>query len=463
MALPKAGDRAIVVSAPRKALVRQLHATITERVGADACGMFFSDVKEPGARVVVTCNASLGKLAETLITMGRRVALAVPDEAHGTEGRGAKAALEVMRPASLVGFTATPFRSVPKQSLSLFTRVVYRYTMQQAMEDRVLVPMKYVRFEGENPGTVDEECLNMMRAHGDGPGIVSADTIEDCETYAAWLTAQGFPAMPIHSKMNGAERTIRMDTLREGGVRCLVHVALLSEGVDLPWLRWICLRRRVMARVRFLQEIGRVFRVCPEIGKTEGIVIDPHLLLGVHGLTSLEAIGKALEEAALAEEKEEEEEREQEKQVRRQHEVMALDSMTAFIHRVREAMIAHGMIERKPEFEGSTGWRLVMMSERQSQALQKASRFRRYMPQEVSMDFEALMGVKWAMNRGQVSDLLDILYASVRWAKDKATKHGIPIWMVRWSAEYLDGVERPAEGTREIIRGMKPETDGGEE
>ena len=36
--------------------------------------------------------------------------------------------------------------------------------------------------------------------------------------------------------------------------------SLLAEGVDLPWLEWLCLRRGAGSRVRLAQEVGRVVR-----------------------------------------------------------------------------------------------------------------------------------------------------------------------------------------------------------
>jgi hypothetical protein len=48
---------------------------------------------------------------------------------------------------------------------------------------------------------------------------------------------------------------------------------MLSEGVDMPWLRWMALRQARGSRVEFLQEFGRVLRAAP--GKTEAVIFDP--------------------------------------------------------------------------------------------------------------------------------------------------------------------------------------------
>jgi hypothetical protein len=261
LALAKAGHRSIVVTVPRQALVRQLAATIGARIGEDRVGVFYGRTKQPGRDVIVCCNASLPRLWEELQSYPKGVALMICDEAHGTQGEVLRETIPQINPAALVGFTATPFRSVPSETIEIFDSVIYRYTMTDAMRDGVLVPMRHERVRGEAEGSIDEVCLAMMQEHGAGPGIVSATSIDDADAYAAWLTDRDFPAASIHSGHSEADRIARLDDLRAGRVRALVHVSLLAEGVDFPWLRWLCLRRNVQARVRFLQEIGRVLRV----------------------------------------------------------------------------------------------------------------------------------------------------------------------------------------------------------
>jgi hypothetical protein len=86
---------------------------------------------------------------------------------------------------------------------------------------------------------------------------VSAINIEDAESFAARLAKAGIPAEPIHQKLNRGERELRIRRLRSGRIRCLVHVQLLCEGIDLPWLEWLALRRPVGSPVRLVQEVGR--------------------------------------------------------------------------------------------------------------------------------------------------------------------------------------------------------------
>ena len=448
LAMHKRGDRAIVVTAPRQFLVRQLAATIADRVGSLEVGLYYAEKKQPRRSVIVTCAASLSSLRVELESQGRRVALLIADEAHGTEAVMAKTEIPALAPVCLVGFTATPYRSTPSESVSLFSTVIYRYTMKDALRDRVLVPMRHVRYEGNDPGTVDEECLRLIRQYGNGPGIVSASSILDADEYAHWLTERWEPTSAIHSRIKTNTRAAMLCGLQSGAKSALVHVSLLAEGVDLPWLRWLCLRRRVGARVRFLQEVGRVLRTHP--GKEEGIVMDPHLLLGRHGLTTAEAIGLAMEEAAEAEARDPSAKEAAEPT---EAEVVALDRLLEYLGDVR-MLLEHGEIIKPRTIEGG-GWQIAMVSEKQVKAIKGASRLTRHVPGDYREPIKALVKVPWALNRGQAADLLDVLYGGSRWARERAETSGRKAYLLQWSQRHMGGVVPPSDAEANIVRRMK--------
>ena len=287
-----ADDEVVVVGAPRRKLVRQLADTVSERCGAQRVGAFYTDAKEADAEVVVACYASALQLAGLLAEQGRRVALLVADECHQTEAASVLEAFEALQPAAAVGFTATPFRSTRAERLSLWDEVVYRYTYSDGLADRVVTGFQVVNWSGLGAADVDQICLAQIRAYGEGPGIVSALSIEDAESYASLLSEQGIAAAAIHSRQGEPEQARLISELQAGRLSALVHVSLLAEGVDLPWLRWLCLRRPVQSKVRFVQELGRVLRAHPD--KVDAVVMDPHDLLGKHGIQHAARLSDAL-------------------------------------------------------------------------------------------------------------------------------------------------------------------------
>lgn len=283
------GRGRVVVTVPTVALVVQLAATIGARCHGEV-GQFYGQAKQTDKRITIVCLASLRQYVQATAHLDAP-ALWIADEAHKTEAGTVLEAHALLRPARSLGFTATPFRSQKTQELSLWSRLVYEYGVKQAMQDGVVVPYRLALWTGGDV-TVDEACAQMI-AGAEGPGLVNANSVDDAEQYASMLTRQGIDSLAVHSKLSRDEVAARIDMLRVGRLACIVHVNMLTEGVDLPWLRWLCMRRPVKSPVRFCQEVGRVLRAYP--GKTEAVLYDPNDLFDSMGL-SYEAVlqGQAL-------------------------------------------------------------------------------------------------------------------------------------------------------------------------
>ena len=186
-------DACVVVTAPRQALVAQLARTIEERVGVGKVGMFYTYKKEWDKRIVVCCNASTMTLAGALQANERKVMMLVGDEVHGTESEKFKDSYISLRPRCAIGFTATPFRSSDRESLSLWSEVAYRYSAADALKDGVIVPWQLCHWEDfDFPlNQVDRICYQLIKMRGEGPGICNALDIEDAKKFAKYLTNWG--------------------------------------------------------------------------------------------------------------------------------------------------------------------------------------------------------------------------------------------------------------------------------
>jgi len=249
-----------------------------------AVGRYFTGAKQTGRAVTVACHASPERLAGT----GATFAAWIADECHKTESDQVKTFAHITEIPRIIGFTATPYRAELRESLSLFDSLAYEYTGRDAVKDGVCVRPNVIIPEGAGdqagPAELDAVCIELCaRAAAHGPGVVSAYNVKDADEFAEALTNQGVEARPIHYRQSKKRQRELIDALEAGEIACLVHVSLLAEGVDFPWLRWMCLRRGVSSRVRFLQETGRVLRAFP--GKAEGFIYDPHDLYGSFALT----------------------------------------------------------------------------------------------------------------------------------------------------------------------------------
>lgn len=294
--LALAEDQVVLVTVPSIALTKQLAATIEQRLGDDRdVTRFCTGHNGPGIieSVNVVCHASLPVFARALAKRrpGARV-IWIADEAHKTEARVVLDAIAGIDPMARLGFTATPWRSRERQRVSSFDELVYDYGVDAALRDGVVVPVRLMELP-QGIADVDALTLHVAAIEGEG-GIVNASSIADAEQLVAQLRAADIPAALVHSRTPKADAAAAIEGSRTGEAKVLVHVSMLAEGVDMPWLRWMIARRDVQSSVRFPQEIGRVLRSAP--GKTEARLYDPHNLWGRLGLTLEAALGDGGEE-----------------------------------------------------------------------------------------------------------------------------------------------------------------------
>lgn len=289
----------VVLSTSTVALVEQLSADVARRIGADQVGRYYThgaDIEQP---VIVTCIPSMPDLARDLVAAGRGGGLWIADEAHKTECAGAIAFAETYQPQAAVGLSATPYRASESATLSLWDREAFGYRFGDAIRDGVLVPFR-LHFHAtriETQEQLDDACEAWIRTRK-GSGIVDARNIADAVAFAQRLSDAGVAALPIHSQLSTSAKRAALDRLRSGDLRCLVHVQMLTEGVDIPFLTWGCLRRKRGSRVENAQHIGRYLRAYPN--KAFADIYDPWEILPTFGLDSPAALGEALEQAGDA-------------------------------------------------------------------------------------------------------------------------------------------------------------------
>ena len=421
LAKAKAMNRTVIVNAPRKKLVKQLAKTIAQRCGAANVGRFYSDKKQPNCPIVVSCSNSLAGLATELAALGKTVSLFIADECHGTESSTLRKTIPALGAKRLIGFTATAFRSDNKESLGLFDEVLYRYTYDDARRDGVLVDYVTLNWDGEGERDTDAVCAEMIEKYAHGPTIVNATDIKDAIAYAAYLSERGIPAAAIHSEITESEQDALLEHLRVGTFRVLVHVALLAEGVDFPWLRCLVLRRNVAARIRFVQELGRALRVCSPYeswyeedkalwGEKHGaIVIDPYRLMKKMGIDHPEAVGQVMaeEEEALARKAlDEMDAKEKQAEIKKLPDPVAVDQATAWAQRMLLEMQGAGLADA---YVAATETREGRPSRAQLAYLGKLSRMTRYLPEPHREPVKRLVERAEELTWGAVSDLISTL------------------------------------------------------
>lgn len=276
----------VVVTTSTIKLVEQLSDEI-RRLTGEPVGVYYTGGKTT-SRITVTCLPSVERLSVVLGPTAGLLWLA--DEAHRCERDTVAAFMETCRPARRIGFSATPYRS--GAGLTIWTHEAYRYTLDDGIREGSLVPFRVVlwtkRLADElgvpyytpkhdpdyNVKLNDADtAIRAWCRSQDGPGVISAANIADAEDFAAECVTDGYRVQAVHSRMSKKAVKGAIERLRTGELSALVHCHMLSEGVDMPWLRWMALRQGRGSRVEFLQEFGRVLRAAP--GKTEAVIFDP--------------------------------------------------------------------------------------------------------------------------------------------------------------------------------------------
>lgn len=401
------GKGRVVVTVPSIALVEQLHGTIAARCGAEV-GRYYTHAKEADKRVTICCLPSLPQMvADPAFTPP---ALWIADEAHKTEAPTVLASHSALQPVASLGFSATPFLADEDAALSLWQEIVYSYTAADAMADGVVVPVELLHWTGGEVALDVAAVAKIREVLHHGPGLANAVDIADAESFALVLQSHAIKALAIHSRLNRAEQAARIQALRDGEIAALVHVSLLTEGVDLPWLRWMAMRRPVGSRVRFCQEVGRLLRSSP--GKDRAYLIDLHDLFGSFGLTYEAALGEGMAKAAKAKLPPDEQAAADvvDSDFGREP-IAAVKAWRRYLRTLVSAFAAAGIVE--PKISGKA-WRSCEPSDKQQGAVRWAMAGHKSDTNLPLAHRKALAVVAEhaaELNRGDVSDLLTIGFA----------------------------------------------------
>ena len=403
------GGGRICVAAPTEALVEQLAADLIKYVGRDRVGRYYGRIKEPGKQVIVTCFPSMEALATEDVAEWD---LWICDECHLSQTEREVRSFEVLNPKWRVGFSATPYRS-DDIALSLWDRVVYSYKIGDALKDGVLVPWQTI-YPDEGGIDIDTACLDMLKKHMPvTPGIIGAKSIVDAEGFAEFLIDNWGPVAPIHSGLADRIKDRRLKDLEKGNLKALVHVDILTTGVNLPWLGWLMLRRRYKSRTSFLQFFGRGLRSHP--GKEQAIIFDPWMQMQDFALDYEVLLGgeaKFKEKKVTIPQDEidftliELPEMDEKLMLPK---LTARNAVSAWIRAVLQAAQA-AKIVKPSEWSPDSAWRKKKGTPKQLAAVEKLAWAGRHLPRGLVRDgVKAVISVKDAHSAGTLSDLMDIL------------------------------------------------------
>ncbi len=104
------------------------------------------------------------------------------------------------------------------------------------------------------------------------PVVIFCASVDDCKTVSSAMRAGGFKCETVHGKMDPENRKQYIYDIGTGKLNAICSYDVISEGVDVPILSGVILRRRTTSLIIYLQQIGRALRRAP--GKDKALIID---------------------------------------------------------------------------------------------------------------------------------------------------------------------------------------------
>ena len=204
----------------------------------------------------------------------------IEDEAHHTTMDTAQDYAAIAGPRAIhLGFTATPYRGSPKETQAL--RELWGpphpiLSVRQAIAGNwaALPSVRIVPLiDDDNIETANGEFVaskvesatmdNLDRIAEiisyDVPTMVAVSTVETAKALAERIGAR---AALVTGETNRKDRDIAYARV-ERGEAVLIQIAVVGEGVDLPWLRRLIDIRPTMSPVAWFQLVGRICRPGP--------------------------------------------------------------------------------------------------------------------------------------------------------------------------------------------------------
>jgi type I restriction enzyme R subunit len=140
------GSKVIVVT-DRKDLDKQIHDTFNSsevKAVRAKSGKDLIDKLQSGASVVTTLIHKFEKVKNEHVTFHDPNTFILVDESHRTQGGDMHKAMKKVFPeACYLGFTGTPLMRREKNSFAKFGGEIHRYTINQAVEDKAVLPLLY--------------------------------------------------------------------------------------------------------------------------------------------------------------------------------------------------------------------------------------------------------------------------------------------------------------------------------
>lgn len=120
--------------------------------------------------------------------------------------------------------------------------------------------------------------------HGeDRPTLCFAVNIAHSQSMVREFQRAGIKAVHIDAYTDTEERKVIFERFKEGGIKILSSVGVLTTGFDMPNAECVILARPTKSLMLHIQQIGRGLRISPNTGKKDVLILDHAGNTLVHG------------------------------------------------------------------------------------------------------------------------------------------------------------------------------------
>lgn len=222
----------------------------------------------------------------------------IVDEAHHALAYGFRTCLEHLKPKSLIGMTATPWRGDGQSLTTIFGNPVAKVSLVDGMAMGYLSKVDYRilcdNVDWDNMQGMSEQNLSIrdlnkrlflpqrdeavisklktaIQEVGRPRIAIFSPSIEHSNRFAQMLSASGVPCAAL-SKVDKSERRRRLLAFASGAYQAICAVDVMNEGIDIPDVNILVFLRATHSRRIFVQQLGRGLRLSE--GKDKVIVLD---------------------------------------------------------------------------------------------------------------------------------------------------------------------------------------------
>jgi len=295
--------QSVLVITPSKELCEQNYEKL--KMYIDDVGIVSASAgrKQYGSKCTV---ATIGSIYKTSHLLETTPSILVIDEAHGVSNqnkgmyRQLISELQKVLNVRVVGMTATPYNGqgiwLTDGKDSMWSEIAVDIKMTDLILEGYLSPLttkagsvtidtKDVKKTGGDfnikqlEEVSDTESLNkeivrdaISKSHGRKAWMAFCVSVKHAEHIKCELIEQGIKAEVVTGDTPKRERESIIEDFRIGRIKCLVSVAALVTGFDVPHIDMIIWLRNTVSPILYVQGMGRAMRIAE--GKTDALVLD---------------------------------------------------------------------------------------------------------------------------------------------------------------------------------------------